>query len=110
VIVFEGLDIILRLLQPVAGDVELDDDAVVNEAVDGCGCGHGIFEDSFPFGKGKIAGQQNAATLVAFGQKREHDFHFLACLSDVTQVVDDHSLIAGILLDQLAEVEIAFGD
>src|SRR3954451_2872332 len=37
------------LFDSVARDVELEDDAVVDQAVNGCCRGHGIFENSFPF-------------------------------------------------------------
>jgi len=44
------LDALGGLLCSVAGDLlsEFHDDAVVNDAVDGSGSGHGVFEDLFP--------------------------------------------------------------
>ena len=83
---------------------------MVNEAVDGRGGSHGIFEDAFPFGERKIAGQQHTSSLIAFRQQREDNLHLLACLPDVAQIVDDHSFVAGILLDELAQLEIALGN
>ncbi len=49
--------ILLGLFHSVAGDVQLHDDRVVHQPVDGCCRGHGVLEDSLPFREGKIAGQ-----------------------------------------------------
>lgn len=43
---------LFSLFHPVAGDVQLNDDAVMHQAVDGRGRGHRVFKDGFPFGKG----------------------------------------------------------
>lgn len=59
----------LRFLEAVAGDVQFKDDAVVYEAVDGGGRGHGILEDLLPFAERQVARQHHAALLVAFGQQ-----------------------------------------
>src|SRR4051794_38015563 len=66
------------LFDSVARDVELEDDAVVDKAVNHCCRGHGMFEDSFPFGERQIAGDENAATLVTFCQRREQYFSLTA--------------------------------
>ena len=48
--------ILLGLLRPVARDVQLDDHAVVYQAVDGGRRHHGVLEDAFPFRECQIAG------------------------------------------------------
>jgi len=59
----------LGMLQAVAEDVELQDHTVVHQTVDRrCG-GHGIFKDSFPFRKGEIGCDHDAAPLVTMGQQ-----------------------------------------
>ena len=65
---------------------------MVHQAIDCRRRRHRILEDAFPFGKRKIARQQNAATLVTLGQKREQHLHFLAALLDVADVVDHDCL------------------
>ena len=100
VVVSQRLDVALRLFKPVAGNIQFDDDAVMNQAVDSRGCSHRIFEDSFPFRKGKIAGQQDTPSLITFRQQCENHLHFLACLPDVSQIVNDHSFIPGVLLNR----------
>ena len=62
------------LFDSVARDVEHEDNAVVNQAINGRCRGHRIFEDPFPFGERQIAGDENAATLVTFCQRREQYF------------------------------------
>ena len=49
----------------------------MHQSIDGRRGGHRIFEDSLPFGKDEIAGQQHAMTLVAMGQQGEQDFHLV---------------------------------
>ncbi len=46
--------------------IQLQDDAVMHEAVDGRGGRHRIFEDPLPFGERQVACQHHAAAL-AFG-------------------------------------------
>jgi len=50
------LRIAFGLFQPVAGNIQLDDDAVMYELVDSRRRGHRVFEDALPFRKGQIAG------------------------------------------------------
>ena len=64
----------------------------MNEAVDGGGGGHGVFEDSVPLAEDQVAGDEDALALVALGQKREEDLHFVAALLHVSKVVDEHGV------------------
>ncbi len=43
-----GADLPLRGLQPIARQIQRQDDAVMNQAVDGCRRRHRIFEDPLP--------------------------------------------------------------
>src|SRR5205823_5424017 len=56
----------LGLLDSIAWNVELENHAMVNKAVDRSRSGHRIFEDPFPLGERQIAGDEDAAALVAF--------------------------------------------
>ncbi len=53
----------------VAAAVELEDDGVVEKAVDGRGGGHGVFEDPLPFAEHEVAGDEQRAALVALGEE-----------------------------------------
>ena len=79
----------LGFLEAVAFDVEFEDDAVVDEAVDGGHGGHGIFEDLLPLRKRQIAGDHDAAALIAMRQQVEKHLHLLATVLHVADVVDD---------------------
>src|ERR1700687_5760086 len=98
----ESMNIVSGLLQPVAWDVEFHDDAVMDQAVDGRRRRHRVFEDPLPFGERQVAGQQHTATLIAFSQQREDDLHLLSGLPDVAQIVDDHSFVARVPLEEAA--------
>ncbi len=73
-----GLLTLLECFQSIAGQVELQDHAVMHDAIYGGGCGHRILEDAFPVAEGEVAGNQDAATFVAFGQQVEQDLHLFA--------------------------------
>ena len=81
--------VLLRLLESIARNVELQDDAVVHEPVDRRGRRHGVFEDFLPFRERQIAREDDAASLVALGQQGEQNLHLLAILLHVTDVVED---------------------
>ena len=96
------------MLDPVAGDVQLQNDAVVDQTIDRGGGGHRIFEDSVPFRKRQVAGEQNTASFVALRQQREQNFHFFTALLDIAHLVNDETLIASQLFDGPAEFQITF--
>jgi len=79
---------ILSMLKPIAGDVQLQDHAVVHQTVDGRCRGHEIFEDPLPFGKREIRREQDATPLVAMGQQTEEHLHLFAALLNIADVVD----------------------
>jgi hypothetical protein len=96
------------MLDPVAGNVQLQNDAVVDQAIDRCGGGHRIFEDAVPFGKWQVAGEQNTASFIALRQQSEQYFHFFTALLDIAHLLNDEALIAGQLFDRPAEFQITF--
>ena len=51
--------------QAVAGPLDLDDDGVVQEAIEERGGDDGIAEDLAPFGEAAVRGQDHGAFLVA---------------------------------------------
>lgn len=66
----------------------------MNEAVDGCHGGHGILEDLVPLGEDQVGGDDDALSFVALGQELEKDFHFLAGLLDIADVIEDDGVKA----------------
>ncbi len=56
------LDVMACLFQAIAGDVKLDDHAVVHQSIDGGGRCHRVLEDPL-------------ASFVSLGQQREDHFH-----------------------------------
>lgn len=96
--------------KPVAVSVQLEYHAVVNEAIDGCGCSHRVLEDLFPLAEWQVARQHDTCTLVAISQKREEHFHLLATLLNVANIVDHQRVEATEALQHAAELEITLGD
>jgi len=84
------------LLNPDALHIaaELDDQAVVDDAVDGRSCRQGVLEDLAPFGEDEVGGDDDAAPLVPLGQEGEQNLHLLLALLDVAQIVEDDDLEA----------------
>jgi len=97
-------------LEPIAGNVEFQDHAVVDEPIDGCRRGHGILEDLLPLAERQVAGQHHTAAFVAFGQQGEEDFHLLPALLYVAQVVDHQGVELRQFLDHLGQSQVPLGD
>ena len=100
----------LGLLDAVARDVQLEDDAVVHEAVNRSRGSHRVFEDTFPLRERQVARDQNAATFVPFSQQSEQYLHLLTALLYVAEIIDDQSFERRQALDEAAQLQIAFGD
>ena len=49
-------------------------------------------EDAVPVGEHEVARDQNAPSLVAFGEEREEDFHLLSVLLHVPDVIERHDV------------------
>src|SRR4051812_12513662 len=59
---------LLGLLDSIARDVEFEDHAMMNQAIDRRRRGHRIFEDPLPFRERQVAGDEYAATFIPFGE------------------------------------------
>ena len=90
------LNALSSFLCAVAGDLlsELNNNAMVDDTVNGSGRGHGILEYLVPLRKYQIRSDNNAAALVAFSQQSEENLHFITGLLDVADVVEDKYLEA----------------
>ena len=74
---------------------------MVDESIDGGHRRHRVFEDALPLRKGQIAGDHDAAALVAMRQQIEEHFHLLATVLHVADVVDQDQIEATPLFQQL---------
>ena len=80
------------LAEAVALAVHLEDVAAVGEAVQQ-GRRHPLaLEDLAPFAEGQVAGDQDAAALVAVGEDLEQQFGPAAAEAQVAQLVDDQQV------------------
>src|SRR5581483_7105451 len=100
---------LLRVRGPVARDVELEDDGVVDKAVDRRGGRERILEDPLPLVEHGIARDQHRTPLVAFGEQGEEDFRLLGALADVAEVIQDDQGEGVELVEEPGEHEIALG-
>ena len=96
------------VFESIAGQVEFEDDTVVDEAVDRSRRRHLVLEDLFPLREGKIAGDR--AALIAVGQKRKEDLHLLTRVLDVADVIEDQGVVSVPALEQAGQVEVTLGD
>ncbi len=67
---------------------------MVHQAVD-CGDGHGLVsEDGGPVGEGAVAGDDEAAVLIALGDEFEEDAGFRLVFAHISEVVEDEAVNA----------------
>ena len=67
----------------------IQNDTVVDHAVDGCQGGHRIFENAFPFAEHEIGRDQHRFALVALSEKRKEHLHFVAIMLHVANIIED---------------------
>ena len=73
--------LMMSLVRTIAIDGHhIQNDAVVDHAVDGSHGGHGIFEDAFPFAEHEIGGDQHRFAFIAIRKKRKEHLHFIAIM------------------------------
>ena len=87
----------------------IQNDAVVDHAVDGRHGGHGIFEDSFPFAEHEIGGDQHRFAFIALRKKRKKHLHFVAIVLNVSNIIQDDTGIFVQLGQLLGQAQVPFG-
>ena len=75
-----------------AGNVELQDDGVVDQPVDRGGGRHRILEDALPVAEHQVAGDQHRASFIALGNQGEEDLRLFGALFDVANIIEDQEL------------------
>jgi hypothetical protein len=94
----------------VTGDVlsEFNNDAVVNNAVNGGSSGQGVFEDLIPLRENEIGSDDDTAAFISFGEQGEEHLHLITGLLDVADVIEDQNLKAVEAAKLLLEKQITF--
>src|SRR4030088_751117 len=67
----------------------IQDDTVMDHAVNSSHSGHGIFKDPFPFAKDQVGGNQDRFALIAFRKEGKEDLHFITIMLDIANIVED---------------------
>lgn len=99
-----------RLFKAIAGDIQLQDDAMMHEAIDGSRGGHRVLEYLLPLAERQVAGQHHTAPLIPFGQKGKKHLHFLAALLDVSQVIDNQRVKLRKSFDHFSQSQVPLGN
>src|SRR5579859_7252004 len=112
-----GFDLLLLRKMLMAGLVcaitvhrhHIQDDAMVNDAVDRSHRGHRTFEYSFPFAEHEIGRDQHRFAFIALGKKGKEHLHFVAIVLDIADIIEDHTSIFVQLGQFLGEAQVPFG-
>ena len=84
-----SLAALLGCVSPVAGDVKLEDDGVVDDPVNRCCGGHGVGEDAFPLREDQVGRDAQGPAFVAFGDQGKEDLGLLSTLGQVAEIVQE---------------------
>ena len=87
----------------------IQNDAMVNHAVDCSHRGHRTFEYSFPFAEHEIGRDQHRFAFIALGKKGKEHLHFVAIVLDIADVIEDHTRIFVQLCQFLGQAQVPFG-
>ena len=96
-------------VSPVAGDVKLQVDGVVDHPVNRRGGGHGVGEDAFPLGEDQVGRDAQRPAFVAFGDEGEKDLGLLSALGQVADIVQEQDVEVVQLAQLSGQVEVALG-
>ena len=81
-----------RRLGPEARSREFEDDAVVDQPVNGRRRSHGVLENPVLLGEHQVGGDDDGPALVAFGQEGEQDLHLVPVLLDIPNIINDNGV------------------
>jgi hypothetical protein len=90
------------LAQAVAGAFDVDDDRMVEQAVQQRSRDHGISKNLSPLGKAAIAGQDHGAALVAGVDQLKEQVPGRGAEGEIADLVDDQQLRPAEKADALA--------
>jgi hypothetical protein len=95
------------LSHAVTGSLDLDDDGVVQEAVQEGGCYNLIAEDVAPFGEAAVGGKDHCAALVTSVDQLEEEVSPTRRDGQVANLVDDQQRGAAQIADAFAQGALA---
>ena len=104
-----SLAALLCCVSPVAGDVKLQDDGVVDYPVNRCGGGHGVGEDALPLREDQVGRDAQGPAFVAFCDEGEEDLGLLSTLGQVAEIVQEQEVEVVQLAQLSGQVEVALG-
>ena len=78
----------------------------MDQPVDGRHGRHRILEDLFPLAENQVGTDQQTAPFVTLGKEGKQDFHLLAALLDVSEVIEDDGLEGVEFLKQSLQLEV----
>ena len=67
----------------------IQNDGVMDHAVNGSHGGHRIFENAFPFAEHQIRGDHHRFAFIALSQERKEHLHFVAIMLDVANIIEN---------------------
>ena len=80
----------MSLVRTIAVDSHhIQNDAVVDHAVDSSHGGHRIFENTLPIAEHEIGADQHGFAFIAFGKERKEYLHFVAIVLNVANIIED---------------------
>src|SRR6187200_405762 len=97
------------LPQAVAGALDLDDDGVVQEAVEERGGDDRVTEDLAPLGEAPVGGEDHRAALVARVDQLEEQAAAVGDDRQITDLIDDQQGSAAEEADLVAQPALALG-
>ena len=81
---------------------------MMDQLIDGCRGGHGVFEDLLPVREHQVACEQNASLFVSMGEKSKENLHFLAALLHIAKSIYEQGLEPAQSLQLFFQQEFAF--
>ena len=93
----------------LARAVELQDDGVMHQPVDGRHRRHRILEDLVPLAEHQIRADEQTPPLVALGSQREEHLHLFPALLHVADVVEDEHIVAVELFEFVLQPQVSLG-
>jgi hypothetical protein len=91
------------MIEPVAWQIHFNNNAVMDQPVDGRSRHHRVLKDLFPLAEREVAREHDTATFIPFSQEREEHFHLVTVLLDVADIIDNEHLDFRELLQELGQ-------
>src|SRR6266566_2167290 len=87
----------------------VQDDGVMDDAINGRHGGHRIFKNPIPFAEDQIGGNQHGFSFIAFCQEGKKHLHFIAIVLHIADVIQDDAAKLVELGEFLRQAQVSFG-